>query len=540
MLEEGVALGITYGALALFGLVAGVAVPLIYKRGGADAGADGVDFWYSARNSQTWVSLGLSFYASSMGAWVLFAAPEVGALSGWWGTIGYSIGSTFPFAVMAVLGPMVRRRYPEGFCLSDWVRERFGRPTQIYVSLMSVFYMFVYLVAELTTMGGLLRDFTGLDPLHALVPMSLVTMFYTMAAGLPASIWTDRVQGVLMLIAIAMVLGACISDVTVKEEHWNAVAQWTDKGFESFVTLTLAILGAELFNMGSWQRVYAAKDEGHLRKGLAFGVALIFPTMFLFGIVGMLADAQDRGREPPTLVIKALAFFDLMGSQPTWVIGMTYTLAVCMVASSVDSLQTGIVSVISQEVKFRNLKPAMATAIGQIFVLSVNIPAIAFSAEATKDVLLGFNVINLFLIADLLTLSCVVPIFAGLGGFATQNGTLAGCASGVLTIMCAGWIEFGTFMAGIEMLTLMSFGNIMPPEAGLTASRTCILCFVLPFITGAVTFLVSWMERVFDQLKALNGDKAVTTPAKELPPTCNTDSKDIAVADPQQNIATDI
>jgi Na+/proline symporter len=516
ILEETPALVITYGILLLCALVASISIPFIYKE--MNEKLNGEDFWYSARNSQGWISLGLSFFASSMGAWVLFAAPEVGAIQSWWGVLGYACASSFPFLLISILGPMVRSRFDQGFCVTDWVGQRFGRTMQILVALVSLFYMWVYLVAELTSMGNLVRDFAGLDPLNALLPVSLVTMLYTMAGGLPASIWTDRLQGVIMAIAIIVTIIACVTGLEIKESAWKKASVWSDKGFESFITLILAILGAELFNMGNWQRVYAAKDTTNLRKGLVFGAAMIFPTMMLFGLVGILAEAQDQSRAQPSLVIKALAFFDLLGGQPTWVAYLAFALGISMVASSVDSLQTGLLSVISQEITKLQWSPLALTCLGQVFVLMVNIPAIIFAYEATKDVMLGLDVINLFLVADLLTLSIAVPVFLGLGSLATQNGALAGCFAGFITIMGFGWFEFGTFMAGLEMFTLMAFGNVEPLEYGLGASRTCIIFFVLPIITACVTITVSWCERVLEYLGAFTNLGAKNETQETLAP----------------------
>lgn len=42
----------------------------------------GLDDYITARNSQNARTLGLSFLASGMGGWILFAPPEVGALAG--------------------------------------------------------------------------------------------------------------------------------------------------------------------------------------------------------------------------------------------------------------------------------------------------------------------------------------------------------------------------------------------------------------------------------------------------------------------------
>jgi len=152
-----------------------------------------------------------------------------------------------------------------------------------------------------------------------------------------------------------------------------------------------------------------------------------------------------------------------------------------------------------KDIMKKELSAVHAMVAGQIFLIMVNVPAIILAAESTKDPLLGFNIIDLFLVADLLTLSVAVPVFMGLGSLATHNGAFAGCISGLLLIMGFGVFEFGTFMAGLEMMTLMAFGNIEPAEKGLQASRTCILFSVLPLVTGAITYIVSWMERVADK-----------------------------------------
>lgn len=520
MISHSSAYAIVFSVLTVCSAIACAAGLLVYKDfkkadGDNDKkGLKGADFWYSARRSQGWISLGLSFFASSMGAWVLFAAPEVGILSGWWGILGYALASSVPFAAVAKLGPHIHERFPEGFCLTDWVRQRYGRTLQLYVALISIFYMWIYLVAELTSVGNLIRDMSGLDPVNSLLPVSIFTLMYTSLAGLPASIWTDRLQGVIMVVFIVVTIFACFSGLQIKQEKWEEVSVWTDKGFESLVTLVLAILGAELFNMGNWQRVYAAQSTVALRKGCAFGGTLIFVTMVLFGVTGMLAEAQDRSRPEPTLVIKALAFFDLLRSQSEGILCLVFALGVSMVASSVDSLQTGLISVLSTDVLNTKLTPFQTLLVGQAFLISVNIPAIIMAWEGTKDMELGFNIINLFLVADLMAMSIVMPIFMGLGPLATQNGALAGCLSGVLLIMLMGWSEFGTFFAGIEMITLMAFGNIKPPEVGLGASRTCIIFVLLPIVTSAVTYVISWMERVAEKL----GIQAIQSPAEQEAP----------------------
>ena len=69
---------------------------------------------------------------------------------------------------------------------------------------------------------------------------------------------------------------------------------WFSEGFEALVTLWIAIISAELFNQGAWQRVFAAKTDRDMRIGFGVGGFMIFLLMLFFGIMGMIAYARDR------------------------------------------------------------------------------------------------------------------------------------------------------------------------------------------------------------------------------------------------------
>merc|ERR1712156_739104 len=92
--------------------------------------------------------------------------------------------------------------------------------------------------------------------------------------------------------------------------------------------------------------------------------------------------------------------------------------------------------------------------------------------EASKNPELDFNIINLFLIADLLTLSITVPVLLGLYPFITPCGVLAGCACGLLFIMGIGWVEFGTFIAALKGFSgLLCTGELL--HNGLSQGGDC-------------------------------------------------------------------
>lgn len=116
---------------------------------------------------------------SDLGSSVLYAYPEVGTLAGILGIFWYAFGSTFPLSVFAWIGPKMRKKCPEGFTLTTFVLERFGRVNQIYISLMSMAYMLCYMISELSAVGSILNYLANVDPLVPTIMIALTTTLYT-------------------------------------------------------------------------------------------------------------------------------------------------------------------------------------------------------------------------------------------------------------------------------------------------------------------------------------------------------------------------
>ena len=233
------------------------------------------DYFLSARDSAGFLSIALSFFASGMGAWVVYGTTEMGAnpqLS-WLGVLGYSGASAFPAIVICFLGPGIKERCSKNaFSTTDFGRERYGRVMQLSISAISIFYMFIYMVAELTSISGIYALLTNNTNkgfgIGVTVVIGVVTLCYTGYAGLPASIVTDRFQGIIMaFLVIVLTIAICSFDENkVTREEYKAASSWTLEGFMAMVTLVIAILCAELFNQATWQRVWASESVPALRK----------------------------------------------------------------------------------------------------------------------------------------------------------------------------------------------------------------------------------------------------------------------------------
>ncbi len=252
-------------------------------------------------------TIALSFFASSMGAWVVYAPTELGAnpeLS-WIAVIGYAIASASPAVLVFFIGPSIRKITGEkAFSTTDFGLVRYGRLTQLCIAVMSVFYMFIYMVAELTAISNIFGLVCNIDTFDTTtiryttsiaVSVAVFTWFYTSIAGLPGSLVTDKFQAWVMFILIFILLVvACTNPANqLTKEEFSLASNWTGDGAMAAVTLIIAVLCAEMFNQATWQRVWAAKDVPAMRKGFAWGSFSVFLLMMFFGIMGMIAFALD-------------------------------------------------------------------------------------------------------------------------------------------------------------------------------------------------------------------------------------------------------
>ena len=73
----------------------------------------------------------------ALGSGILFAYPEIATIAGVQGLVVYSLSSALPLLIFAFLGPIIRRKCPEGFVLTEWTRQRYGAITAIYLSILT-------------------------------------------------------------------------------------------------------------------------------------------------------------------------------------------------------------------------------------------------------------------------------------------------------------------------------------------------------------------------------------------------------------------
>ena len=75
--------------------------------------------------------------ATALGSGILFSYPEISTIAGVQGLIIYTLSSSVPLLIFGFLGPIIRRKCPQGFVLTEWTRQRYGIATALYLSLLT-------------------------------------------------------------------------------------------------------------------------------------------------------------------------------------------------------------------------------------------------------------------------------------------------------------------------------------------------------------------------------------------------------------------
>jgi solute:Na+ symporter, SSS family len=120
--------------------------------------------------------------------------------------------------------------------------------------------------------------------------IALTTAFCTTLAGLPASLVANKFQGIMIIVLVLILTLALTTQpaVDVSRENFDRVSNFTGQGTKAFVTLTIAIVCAEMFSQAAWQRVWAAESVPAMRRGFLVGSVMMFFLMLFFGILGMI------------------------------------------------------------------------------------------------------------------------------------------------------------------------------------------------------------------------------------------------------------
>ena len=102
-------------------------------------------------------SLTASLTASALGAWILFGPASASTWGGIGAVIGYAFGTAAPMFFLYNFGPKIRKEFPKGLTLTEFIMKRFGIGILKICLFLIFFYMTIFLIAEVTAIAFLLN-----------------------------------------------------------------------------------------------------------------------------------------------------------------------------------------------------------------------------------------------------------------------------------------------------------------------------------------------------------------------------------------------
>ncbi|KAK9477958.1 hypothetical protein V1514DRAFT_343254 [Lipomyces japonicus] len=382
-----------------------------------------------------------------MGSGILLTYPEIGVVAGVQGVLVYALTSALPIMLFALFGPRIRKQCPEGFVLTEWVFKRFGYIPGLYLGILTILTMFLYMVSELTSIQYAVQLLTGMNGLAVIIVECVVCTIYTTWGGFQTSFFTDNVQGIMMtllLVVVSIAIGANV-DIDTAQIAASGLTKSTKLGWQLLYILFIAVASNDCFLSGFWLRTFASRTDKELYIACGIATFVLFVYLTLVGFTGIIADWSHLypGNPPQD---PSLAFFIVLNTLPKWVIGFVLVFIVALSTAVFDSLQSAMVSSISNDI-FRNKLPIIYI---RGFVALVLAPTIVVALKSP-------NVLQIFLISDLISSAAMPSILLGLSNHMYfLNGfdiIVSGCG-GILTVFIFGVIYYGNVHEGGALLIL--------------------------------------------------------------------------------------
>ncbi len=430
-------------------------------------------------------SLTTSLAASALGAWILFGPASAATWGGFGAVIGYALGSATPMLLLYNFGPKIRKEFPKGLSLTEFIKKRFGVGILKLSLFLILFYLVIFLIAEVTAIAFLL-NFISKTPLWITAGITLIIcLLYILRGGFKLSIITDKYQfiiiAVLIFASMILILGnlEMNSFKLIEENSPKLISSKYITNYTAGLTFFIAVAATNLFHQGNWQRVFAAKNNLILKKSLIYSSVITLLIVLWMGYTGLISFSLNSN------VIPDLAFFDLILSKNYLLIISILVLALSLTLSTIDTLINAISSIlivngnqISKSIFSNSLKNKT-----NYIILLISILVFIFASK-------GFSILYLFLLADLFCCAAVITIFYGF--FNNKINSRLSYLS-ILSALILGIL----FFPSTNFQSSLLVGNLFPIEFFSPIIRTNLL-----FISFAIAIITQLFFIIFYSLRS--------------------------------------
>ena len=427
----------------------------------------GVYFYFKTDNLSDFVlggrSLGpgvtaLSAGASDMSGWLLLGLPGMmysQGVVGSWIAVGLIIGAYVNWHYVAKPLRVYTHHLRDAITLPDYFSNRFndkGNSLRVVTAVVILVFYTLYTSSGLVGGAKLFEATFHLEYATALMVGSFVIVSYTFLGGYNAVSWTDFIQGILMMLALAIVPIVVIYDVGGVSEGLRIIESVDPSNLDILSGASIvSVLSLMAWGLGYFGqphilvRFMSIRHEEEMNRAKTIGM-----TWMVISIIGSLAvgffglayvvshgvDLQDS--EKIFITLSQLLF-------NPWIAGFLLAAILAAIMSTIDSQLLVSSSVLTRDIYHAILRKDATDKelvwVGRFTVIAIALIAWYISTDEDSSVL-----------------KLVAYAWAGFGAAfgplvilslynrtITKNGAIAGMIVGALSVIVYKHLEGGIF-----------------------------------------------------------------------------------------------
>jgi len=395
----------------------------------------GKDFLIAGRQLNTWGFI-TSVVASYIGGAAIVAYTAYVYRFGI-SAIAVFVGTAAGFLIFIPYALKLRKigKEKEFYTLSDWFYHNYNKKTGLWSAIILFIVYFGMLLNQFIAGSSILSNLSGWSYEMSLFLSSIIISIYLFAGGFRSVIKTDIFQYIVLFVLFIL-----LGFIMMGEKQGLAIEVFDVSRMNPGLTIAFVAFGIFIIFQSAeyWQRVYAAKADRVIKRGLTGAAILTIITGFVITLIGLSAynllpgiSAKDAFAEGLTLIV------------PEAYIGAALVLIFAAIMSSADTQ----IFVLSSSVAVDWLEKFSSTKLTQQQLMRyTRIFIVVFSA-------LGF--VFAYFLRDLVA---VIVFISGIGF------TIIPAAIASFHFKISNWAALASFISGTSYVVILVIVAAFQPE----------------------------------------------------------------------------
>ncbi|MFB6356163.1 MAG: sodium/solute symporter [bacterium] len=363
------------------------------------------DYFAAGKGLGYWL-VSFSSRASGESGWLILGLTGMGfavGLHAFWITLGEVLGVLIAWLFLVQRFKLFTDRY-DSITIPDYLEDRFhdlNNIIRVISALVLSVFVTMYVAGQYVAAGKAFKGFMGMDMTTGIVVGMGIVIFYSVAGGLVAVVWSDLIQGILMFFGLTLVPLTALFYLGGPTGLFNALRsvdpvylaisgspeEWGAKTILSILGL-ISIGWGFLGSPQLFVRFLAVKNNQELVNGSL--VAVLFTIFTDAGAVvtgmcgrvlyenldwiGMFYGMVDREMVYPLMVE------DLF---PLWISAFFLAVVLAAIMSTADSLLVVAASAVVRDIYQKIFRPEASqkwlTVLSRLLTLTLSLLALAFA-----------------------------------------------------------------------------------------------------------------------------------------------------------------